>query len=159
MSTASRSTLALSLVTAAVVGFGGGALIATAGGDGSDPRDVTTGPTAGAGTQAPTTPAETSEPATAITLQSTVTSSPPGVEIPFSGTLTPGAGGITLTVQRNNGDGWNNFGTSPVTTTTRDDGSFTTSIITRQAGAAEFRVIGQVDGAEVASNAVPITIG
>ncbi len=149
----------MSLVAAAVVGFGGGAVIATSSGDENDPQSVSTDTPTGGETPEPTGPSETQAPEGGITLESPVTSSPPGQEIPLSGTVTPAAGGITLTVQRNNGDGWVNFGTSLVTTTTGDDGGFQTSIITRQGGAAEFRVIGQLGGQEIASNAIPITIG
>ncbi len=149
----------MSLIAAAVVGFGGGAVIASNGGDENDPQSVSTDTPAGGETPDPTASAETQASEGGITLQSPLTAAAPGQEIPLTGSIEPAAGDVILTVQRDLGDGWQTYGNTPVTATTRADGSFQTTIAPTRTGAAQFRVIGQVGGLEATSNPVPITIG
>lgn len=79
----------------------------------------------------------------------------------MTGQLEPAVGGIEFTVERSlDGSEWSIFpdAADPVTVTTRDDGSFSTYVVTSRAGQNQFRVVGQVDGERLESAPVTVTI-
>ena len=63
-------------------------------------------------------------------------------------------------MQRRLPDGdWENFGNSPVVATTKDDGTFSTYVQSSRTGAIEWRMAGIIDGTDVVSDVVTVTIG
>lgn len=148
---ASRGAAAAVLVAAAAVGFGGGAMIATG----------EVGGTASPGPAASRTPEPTGSPtdeaATAISLSAEPTSVGANETVRLTGRLEPPAGGVSLQVQRSlDGGDWSDF---PVTATTREDGSIDITVESGRAGENRFRLTGQVNGQEVVSDEVAVTIG
>jgi hypothetical protein len=91
-----------------------------------------------------------------LTLTSDTESVPQNGDIRLSGALTPATGGVRLQVERRiDGGDWGDF---PVTTTTRDDGSYSTVVRSGRVGANDFRMAGEVDGERVESPTVTVQI-
>jgi hypothetical protein len=156
---ASRGAAAATLIAAAVVGFGGGALTGTAAG-GEDPSTDN-----GAGTSPPSStqsPSDTPDPAGAISLSAAKATFAANDKIDLTGALDPAAGGVELKVERSlNGSDWDSFpdAGNQVTVTTRDDGTFSTYVQTGREGENQFRVVGQVGENFLESEPVVVTIG
>jgi hypothetical protein len=135
-------------VTAAVFGFAGGAVVGQQVGALADP-DV-------AATAAPS-PTEEATPGAGISLTADPASASANQDVRLEGNLEPATGGVSLQVQRSlDGGDWQEF---PVTTTSREDGTFGVTVRTGRSGENRFRVVGTVDGAPMASNEVPVSIG
>lgn len=145
-SRASRPATVAVLLTAAVLGFAGGALIGQQTGSGGVPDAAATA-----------VPGPEATPESGITLNADPTTASANQDIRLDGSLVPATGGITLQVERSlDGGEWQEF---PVTTTSRDDGTFGVTVRTSRAGENRFRVVGEVDGAPMASNEVPVSVG
>jgi len=159
MSTASQSTLVSSLVAAAIVGFLGGAMIA--GGGGEEPASAAPGPSTSSSAPAVAPSTTTAAPtASTVTLQTDTPAVPPGGRINLTGAIDPAVGGVTLNVQRRLPEGdWENFGNNPVVVTTKGDGTFSTYVQTGRTGTIDWRVAGNIDGTDVVSDVVTVTIG
>jgi hypothetical protein len=152
---ASRGAAAATLIAAAVVGFGGGALTGTAAG-GEDPSSDTSPPSS---TQSPS---DTPDPAGAISLSAAKATFAANEKIDLTGALDPAAGGVELKVERSlNGSDWDSFpdAGNQVTVTTKDDGTFSTYVQTGREGENQFRVVGQVGENFLESEPVVVTIG
>jgi len=149
----SPASIALVLLAAAVIGFLMGALVAVI--DEQPATTTTASPTA----QPPaTTPPSTSTPTSdaRLTLDADRGSADTGELIRLTGTLTPPSAGVTLQVQQSvDGIGFTDF---PVTATTRADGSFGIWVRTGRVGTNEFRMVTEVGGQQVTSNAVTVEI-
>jgi hypothetical protein len=153
MPAANRPTRAVVLgvlLAAAVIGFLGGALtgeIRSGGrliGLGAGPAATQTTPSA-----------SPSAADTGLTLESSVGSVAANGEIRLSGRIQPPAG-VTLQVQRRlDGGDWSDF---PVTTRSRDDGTYSTVVRSGRKGVNDFRVVTEVGGEQVVSPSVTVTI-
>jgi hypothetical protein len=147
-SRASRPAVAAVLVTAAVFGFAGGAVVRQQVGALADPE--------AAATAAPV-PTEDATPDPGISLAADPASASANQDVRLEGSLEPALGGVDLQVERSlDGGDWQEF---PVTTTSREDGTFGVTVRTSRSGENRFRVVGTVDGAPMASNEVPVSIG
>ncbi|MDO9378959.1 MAG: hypothetical protein Q7T56_08910 [Nocardioidaceae bacterium] len=106
-------------------------------------------------TSAPTTAATTEAPAPEPTPQIEVSpqDASPGERITFTGSFPDLDGGTTLQVQRREGGEWTDF---PVDARTRDDGTFSTYILTSRTGEQQFRL--EAAGG-TATPPVTVTIG
>lgn len=145
-SRASRPATVAVLLAAAVLGFSGGALIGQQTGSGGVPESAATAE-----------PEPEATPESGITLNADPTTAAANQDIRLVGTLVPAVGGISLQVERSlDGGDWQEF---PVSTTSQDDGTFGVTVRTGRAGENRFRVVGEVDGAPMASNEVPVSIG
>lgn len=151
---ASRGAAAGTLISAAIIGIGGGAIAGNAG-DGPGAAPPSSPPAS--------SPTESAAPASGITLSSTQTSVAPGDRIEFTGRLEPAAAGITFTVERKIDDG--DFETfpggdkPPITVETGEDGSFSTYVQSSREGQTQWRVVGQVGEDFLESVPVAVTIG
>jgi hypothetical protein len=147
-----RSVVAI-LLTAAAVGFGGGAYAGNSGDDAGDaPSTVTT---------ATPSPSESATPTSTITLTAAQSSVAASERIDMTGRLQPPVAGVELTVERSlNGSDWDTFpdADDPVTVTTDDNGEFSTYVLTGRSGENQFRVVGQVGDAFLESEPVAVTI-
>jgi len=154
---ASGGAAAGTLITAAIIGLGGGAIAGSAGGG-----DPGAGP-GGTSPPASSSPSESAAPASGITLSSTQTSVAPGDRIEFTGRLEPAAAGITFTVERKIDDGaFETFpggDKPPITVETGEDGSFSTYVQSSREGQTQWRVVGQVGEDFLESEPVAVTIG
>jgi hypothetical protein len=135
---ASPGTASAVLVAALVLGFGGGAFAGNLG-TGSE---ASAGSLPAAATASPTP----STPASSVSLSAPQTSVGANEKIDMTGRL--------------DGGDWSVFpdADDPVTVTTRDDGSFSTYVITGRVGQNQFRVVGQVGDERLESEPVTITI-
>lgn len=144
------------LITAAIIGFGGGAIAANAGDNEepstADPTDSTSDP--------PAEPTDEAGDEPTLTLSSPqdgaeVASGEEG-QIDLEGAIDPPAGGVTLTVERSfDGDTWEPFGSSgPQTTETGDDGAYSYNLWSGRDGDNYFRMVGE--GLE--SNPIVVTV-
>ncbi len=153
---ASRGAAAAILVTAAVVGFGGGVIAGSAVGS-EDPGNENS-----ASTSASQSPSDTPQPAAAITLSSAKTAFATNEKIDLTGALEPAAGGVELKVERSlNGSDWDSFPDpdDQVTATTKDDGTFSTYVQTGREGENQFRVVGLVGEDFIESEPIVVTVG
>jgi hypothetical protein len=147
-SRASRPAVAAVLVTAAAFGFAGGAVVAQQIGALVDPEVAATGEP---------TPTEEATPKAGISLSADPGSATTNQDVRLEGSLAPAVGGVALQVERSlDGGDWQEF---PVTTTSREDGTFGVTVRTSRSGENRFRVVGTVEGAPMASNEVPVSIG
>jgi hypothetical protein len=147
-SRASRPAVAAVLVTAAAFGFAGGAVVGQGVGALADPEVAATGEP---------TPTEEATPEAGISLKAEPASASANQDVRLEGNLAPAVGGVALQVERSlDGGDWQEF---PVTTTSREDGTFGVTVRTSRSGENRFRVVGTVDGAPTASNEVPVSIG
>jgi hypothetical protein len=150
---ASPGTASAVLVAALVLGFGGGAFAGNLGigseaSAGSPPAAATASPT-------PSTPASS------VSLSAPQTSVGANEKIDMTGQLEPAEADVEFTVERSlDGGDWSVFPDvdDPVTVTTREDGSFSTYVITGRVGQNQFRVVGQVGDERLESKPVTITI-
>jgi hypothetical protein len=136
-----------------VLGFGGGAI---AGSLGSGTEASAGLPSAPASSASPTPTPENS-----VSLSAEQTSVSANQQIDMTGRLEPAEAGVEFTVERSlDGGDWSAFpdASDPVTVTTRDDGSFSTYVVTGRAGQNQFRVVGQVGGERLESEPVTVTI-
>ncbi|MFY0407239.1 hypothetical protein [Solicola sp. PLA-1-18] len=101
-------------------------------------------------TAAPTTEAPAPRPQPRI--EASPTDASPGERVTLSGAFPDLDGGTALQVQRQEGGKWTDF---PVNARTKDDGTFSTYILTSRAGEQQFRV----SAGETATPPVTITIG
>jgi hypothetical protein len=165
-SRASGGALAASLITAAIVGFGGGAYFGSqSGGDTPTASETTTGdsttpvgetPADGETPPATETPAGDGTP----TLTAAQTSVAANERIDLTGTIDPPAEGVVLNIQRSvDGGDWEDFPEpgAPLTTTTNADGAFSTYVTTGRSGTNAFRVV-RADDDSVVSNEVQVTV-
>ncbi|HEY9410403.1 MAG TPA: hypothetical protein VIP77_12545 [Jiangellaceae bacterium] len=160
MSRASGGAFAACLITAAIVGFAGGAFLGTQAGAGESDNASSNDPTSTVSEPDGTTPSapaeETPSTASGLTLEAAQKQVAASERIDLTGTLEPAAEGVELQVQRSiDGGDWQDF---PVTATTNADGSFSTWITTGQAGENSFRVV-RADDDAVASEPVTVTVG
>jgi len=150
---ASPGTASAVLVAALVLGFGGGAFAGNLG-SGSE---ASAGSPPAASTASPTS----STPASSVSLLAPQTSVGANEKIDMTGQLEPAEADVEFTVERSlDGGDWSVFpdADDPVTVTTRDDGSFSTYVITGRVGQNQFRVVGQVGDERLESEPVTITI-
>ena len=163
-SRASGGALAASLITAAIIGFAGGAYFGTQSGgdeagDGSTPSNSASTP---AGQNPPEGGAadggapEETEAASGLQLSSAVTAVESNGRIDLSGSITPPTPDVELQLQRSiDGGEWENF---DVSMTTKADGEFSGWIQSRRTGRNSLRVV-RADDNTVMSNVVDVTIG
>jgi len=108
-----------------------------------------------------TTPSDTESPSSEPTPDSGLTaaadksSAAKGETVTISGQLTPAESGLPLKVERNLGDGWEDF---PSGTTTKSDGTFSLTVQSRRTGENIFRIVAEGGGDELVSNEVPVDI-
>jgi hypothetical protein len=146
-SRATRPVAAAVLVTAAALGFAGGAVV-------GQQIGASAGPDAAA-TAEPTATEEA--PAAGISLTADPGSASANQDVRLEGSLEPAVSGVSLQVERSlDGGDWQEF---PVATTSRDDGTFGVTVRTGRSGENRFRVVGTVEGAAMKSNEVPVSIG
>lgn len=159
----SRLAILLTLAAAAVIGFLVGALAAvTQTGGGATPA-APTDTAAPTSTSSPslspaptTTPAPTNDVEAEISLTADRAQAATDELIRLEGVLRPPGGDVTLQVQQSvDGIGFVDF---PVTATTRSDGSFGVWVRTGRVGRNEFRVVTEIDGTQVVSNAVGVQV-
>ena len=147
-SRASRPAVAAVLVTAAAVGFAGGAVAGQQVGVIADPEVAAT---------AEPTPTAEATPEAGISLNADPASASANQDVRLEGNLEPAMGGVSLQVQRSlDGGDWQEF---PVTTTSREDGTFGVTVRTGRSGVNRFRVVGTVEGEPMTSNEAPVSIG
>ncbi len=163
----SAASIVVMLLVAAVVGFLGGALLSVTSSDGeagSVASNATTTPADGTAatpgaTPGPTAPITSPAPPaadSAISLTADRASADTEELIRLEGVLQPAAGNVTLQVQQSvDGIGFVDF---PVTATTRSDGSFGVWVRTGRVGLNEFRMVTEVAGGPVISNAVAVQV-
>jgi hypothetical protein len=147
-----RSVVAI-LLTAAAVGFGGGAYAGNSGDDAGNAPTTATTPSG--------SPSESATPASTITLTAAQSSVAASERIDMTGRLQPPVAGVELTVERSlNGSDWDTFpdADDPVTVTTDDNGEFSTYVLTGRNGENQFRVVGQVGDEFLESEPVVVTI-
>jgi hypothetical protein len=147
-----RSVVAI-LLTAAAVGFGGGAYAGNAGDDAGNAPATTATPSG--------SPSASATPTSTITLTAAQSAVAASERIDMTGRLQPPVAGVELTVERSlNGSGWDTFpdADDPVTVTTDDNGEFSTYVQTGRSGENQFRVVGQVGDAFLESEPVVVTI-
>ena len=152
---ASPGTATAVLVAALVLGFGGGAVAGSLGGDNDTPAGSPS-PTATSVSPTPTAPANS------IILSAEQTSISPSEKFDMTGQLEPAVGGVELIVERSlDGGEWGPFpdGDDPVTVTTADNGTFSTYVVTGRTGENQFRVVGEVGEERLESEPVTVTIG
>lgn len=105
---------------------------------------------------------EAEEPAEpSLSLTADPTSVAASQRITLAGAIEPAREGIVLRVERRlSGGDWTGFPDSnnPVTTTTQDDGQFSTWVQTGRAGENEWRLVGEIDGAEIVSSTATVTV-
>jgi hypothetical protein len=167
-SRASGGALAASLITAAIIGFAGGAYFGTqadgsANANAAPPSSGTDGPSSTGGPDASPPSGQTGSPGATgqptdggLTLTAQETSVAASDRINLSGTLSPPEAGVEIRIQRSiDGSAWEDF---PVTMTTRDDGTFSGWIQSQRTGVNSIRVV-RGDATTVVSNAVEVTIG
>ncbi|HSK27234.1 MAG TPA: hypothetical protein VK894_10040 [Jiangellales bacterium] len=144
---ASRPAAVAVLLAAAVIGFGGGAVLGQqVGGSGEAESAATAAPDAADVAPEP-----------GISLVAEPASASANQDVRLDGTVVPAVGGVSLQVERSlDGGDWQEF---PVTTTTRDDGTFGVTVRTGRSGENRFRVVGEVEGQPMSSNEVPVVIG
>ena len=146
--------VALGVVLGLLVGGLGLAAMRSAGLSGADSTDsATTEPTPDPPTASESQtvePSPTEDPETRRTPRNrpTLTASPSAVglseEIYLTGRFPQLAAGVTLQVQRRESGTWLDF--ADVTATTQEDGSFSTYVLTGQAGTNTFRLLAEVTG-------------
>lgn len=167
-SRASGGALAASLITAAIVGFAGGAYIGTQTGNASsgsessaDGGDDATAPqddpsNGGNGGDEPTEEAS-DEVALSLELDDPAQAEvAPGDCVAMSGALNPPVAEVSVQLQRKlDGADWAAF---PVSWSTKEDGSFGGSACSDREGTNSYRVV-RVDDDSVASEPVEVTVG
>jgi hypothetical protein len=147
-----RSVVAI-LLTAAAVGFGGGAYAGNAGDDAGNAPATTATPSG--------SPSASATPTSTITLTAAQSAVAASERIDMTGRLQPPVAGVELMVERSlNGSDWDTFpdADDPVTVTTDDNGEFSTYVQTGRSGENQFRVVGQVGDAFLESEPVVVTI-
>jgi hypothetical protein len=149
-----RTPVLLALLAAAVIGFLGGALAAVVG------QDDGPLPTGGADATATVTLAPTPGPTAAAEASLTLTADRAQAStdelIRLEGVLRPASADVVLQVQQSV-DGLD-FVDFPVTATTRRDGSYGVWVRTGRVGKNEFRTVTEVDGQQVVSPPVVVSI-
>lgn len=109
------------------------------------------------------TPAEPEpEPEPGLNLDADPRSVSPAQRITLSGSIEPEVAGVELRVERRLGDGdWVSFpdDASQIATQTRDGGAFSTWVQTSRQGENDWRLVGTVDGEQIESNVVTVTVG
>lgn len=152
---------------AGILGFVGGAITGAASGDPEGAAGATTttqpGGTPGDGTatgdESPEASPESEDGDYTVTLVAEPTTVGTGERIDLAGNLEPPEEGVTLRVERRlEGEDWTPFGSEPVVAETRTDGSFSTWVQTGREGINEFRLVGEIDGQPVESEAVAVTV-
>jgi hypothetical protein len=159
----SRLAILLTLAAAAVIGFLVGALAAVTQTDEGATRAAPTDTTPPTSTSSPsrspaptTTPAPTNDVEAEISLTADRARAATDELIRLEGVLRPPGGDVTLQVQQSvDGIGFVDF---PVTATTRSDGSFGVWVRTGRVGSNEFRMVTEIDGTQVVSNAVAVQV-
>ncbi|TDE11841.1 hypothetical protein [Jiangella asiatica] len=151
---ATRRAFAACLAAAAVVGFAGGAVIGSQGGDAAPDGSSRTGAPddASTGGEEP--------PDSGITLAADPTTLPPRGIVTFSGTIAPAEAGIQVKLQHRVGEGeWTDFpnADTPIAPVSRADGTFGGFVSPEQLGPNSYRVV-QVDDESRVSNEVEITV-
>ncbi|PSK97237.1 hypothetical protein CLV30_12336 [Haloactinopolyspora alba] len=165
-SRASGGALAASLITAAIIGFAGGAYIGTESEQTASGNEPTTeSSTDGSGTDASTQPEgdggepteNESSPETGLTLAADPQSVTTSERIDLTGSIEPAKEGVVLRLQRSvDGGEWKTFSLStPITT--NSDGTFSTWVQTGQSGENSFRVV-RKDDSSVVSDPVAVTV-
>ena len=157
---ASRGAAAAILVTAAVVGFGGGVIAGNA--VGSEDPNAAEGSESSASPAASQSPSDTPEPAAAVTLSAAKTAFGANEKIDLTGVVEPAAEGVELKVERSlNGSDWDSFPDpeDQVRATTKNDGTFSTFVQTGREGENQFRVVGLVGEDFIESEPVVVTVG
>ncbi|TDE11842.1 hypothetical protein [Jiangella asiatica] len=156
-SRASGGALAASLITAAIVGFAGGAYVGGQQG-GEEPGSSASTPPEST-TPVGETPATPTEEATAgVTLSADPTSVAPNEDISLAVSIEPAEEGVELQIQRSvDGGEWENFPNVNLITTDAN-GQGTSRLNSQREGVNSFRVV-RVDDDSVVSNAVEVTIG
>jgi hypothetical protein len=76
-----------------------------------------------------------------------------GETVTISGQLTPADSGVSLKVQRDMGDGWQDFDSA---TTTKGDGTYSLTVKSRRTGENLFRIVAA--GGDIVSNEVPVDV-
>jgi putative peptidoglycan lipid II flippase len=97
----------------------------------------------------------------AISLSADPASVAASQRITLSGAISPALDGVVLRVERRiDGGDWSGFPDSnnPVTTTTQDDGQFSTWVQTGRAGENEWRLVAEIDGEQIVSDTATVTI-
>lgn len=151
-----RTTVLFVLLTAAVIGFLAGALVAVTGGPGTSDPAATGSPAVTPSPTATSTPTSTTPVDAEIRLDADRAAADTDELIRLEGVVSPAGAGRTLQVQQSvDGIGFVDF---PVTATTRNDGSFGVWVRTGRVGTNEFRMVTTLDGQQVVSNAVTVQI-
>jgi hypothetical protein len=156
--------VAIGVVLGLLVGGLGLAAMRSAGLSGPEPSDSTTtepAPDRSTASQSQTVePSPTEDERTRRPRnEAMLTASPTAVglmeEITLTGRFPGMTSGVTLQVQRRENGTWTDF--ADVTATTQEDGSFSTYVLTGQAGSNEFRLLAEVTGE--ATPAVEVQVG
>ncbi|WP_157553217.1 hypothetical protein [Jiangella gansuensis] len=158
---ASGGALAASLITAAIVGFAGGAYVGSQNGA-DEPGSASTPPGSttpvGETPDAPATDGSEDPTSTGITLAAEPTSVAPSQDINLSVSTEPAEAGIELQIQRSvDGGEWENFPNVSLIVTDAS-GAGTSRLNSQRTGTNSFRVV-RVDDGSVMSNEVQVTIG
>lgn len=162
-SRASGGALAASLITAAIVGFVGGAYVGTqSGGSGAEAAsDETPAATddANAPTGDPTADSPSPSPTdSGLNLTAAKESVAANERFDLTGAIEPAEEGVQLRLERSvDGGEWSEFDLSTPLTTDAG-GSFRTWVITGREGVNSFRVV-RTDDDSVVSNEVEVTVG
>lgn len=159
-SRASGGAFAACLITAAIVGFAGGAFLGTQAGA-EEPNaspEITNSTSAPPGGDAGGPSGEATEPAASgVTIQAGQAAVGANERIDLTGSLEPPEEGVELRLERSvDGGDWQPF--AEITATTNADGTFSTWIQTGQAGENTFRFVHAADDS-IASNEVTVTVG
>ncbi len=163
-SRASGGALAAILITAAIVGFAGGAYVGNQSGTTASGSESTSGQSESPGQDGSTNgepdSEETDEEGTdeaGLSLSAGSESVSSSERIDLSGTVEPAEEGIALTLERSvDGGEWKTF-TLNTPLTTNSDGSFSTWVQTGQTGENSFRVVRE-DDSEVVSDPVAVNV-
>lgn len=159
-SRASGGAFAACLITAAIVGFAGGAFFGTQAGaeEPNGSPSITNTTSAPPGGNGDNPGGEETEPAaTGVTIEAAQESVGANERIDLTGALEPPEEGIELRLERSvDGGEWQAF--ADITATTNADGGFSTWVQTGQAGENTFRFV-RADDDAVASNEVTVTVG
>jgi hypothetical protein len=168
---ASAGTATAILIFAAILGFGGGAIAGNSGGDNGDPGTAledTDNSTDGeensdSEEDADDQPSEEA-PGEGVTLTSPAdggeVASGEGGRFTLEGSTNPPAPGVALTVERSldGGSTWADAGSSRLTTTTENDGTFETTVWSGREGQNMYRVVGEGPNGPLMSNEIVVTV-
>lgn len=154
------AVIVITLMAAAVIGFLVGALVATTSEPDATPSATSTSGATSTATASPAPSPTATGPTAAvdatISLGADRDRASTGELIRLTGVLVPAQGDVELQVQQSVDDiGFVDF---PVTATTRGDGSFAVRVRTGRVGSNEFRMVTDVTGTQIVSNAVVVQI-